>query len=189
VAENINAELILEAAEQNPFLPAFYDDPENAALPAQLHFLFQRIRQAGSLQQTDLFNTTQVADFLIEKDNLFAKATLGNAEYELYRQVYDRLAPRTPVPDLVIYLQAAPEFLLKRILKRGITYEKNINEAYLKKISDAYVDFFYHYDQSPLLIINTENFDLTDGDDNFNLLVEHIGKLTAGKHYFNPRGL
>jgi deoxyadenosine/deoxycytidine kinase len=96
---------------------------------------------------------------------------------------------QSPVPDLVIYLQAKPEILLNRVLERGIEYEKNINAGYLKKISDAYIDFFYHYDASPILIINTENFDLVNNTKNYNLLVQHISKLPPGRHYFNPQGL
>lgn len=189
LAEAFNAELVLESAEQNPFLPGFYENPKLSALPAQLHFLFQRLRQIEALQQADMFRPAQIVDFLIEKDRLFAKITLSDAEYDLYQQVYQRLVPRTPPPDLVIYLQAAPEILLKRILQRGISYEQHIDGDYLKKISDAYVDFFYHYDASPLLIINTENFDLANNADDFSMLIEHIRRLSPGKHYFNPRGL
>ncbi len=189
LAETFNVELLLESAAENPFLPAFYENPRSAALPAQLHFLFQRARQTEALHQTDMFRPAHIADFLIEKDRLFAKVNLSDAEYDLYRQVYERLIPQCPAPDLVIYLQAKPEILLNRVLERGIDYEKNIDAGYLKNISDAYVDFFYHYDASPLLIINTENFDLVNGQENYNLLIEHIRKLPPGRHYFNPQGL
>jgi deoxyadenosine/deoxycytidine kinase len=189
LADTFNVELLLESPAENPFLSAFYENPRSAALPAQLHFLFQRARQIESLRQTDMFRPVQISDFLIEKDRLFAKANLSDAEYDLYRQVYDRMVMQSPVPDLVIYLQAKPEILLNRVLERGIEYEKNINAGYLKKISDAYIDFFYHYDASPILIINTENFDLVNNTKNYNLLVQHISKLPPGRHYFNPQGL
>ena len=187
LAETFNIELLLESASENPFLPAFYENPETAALPTQLYFLFQRVKQVETLCQSDMFKPSQIADFLVDKDKLFAKATLNDAEFDLYQQVYNRLMLTAPVPDLVIYLQAKPEILLARILNRGIDYEKNIDELYLKKISDAYVDFFYHYDSSPLLIINTENFDPVNGSNHYNILLEHINKLPHGRHYFNPK--
>ena len=189
LADTFNIDVMLESATDNPFLPAFYENRRSAALPAQLYFLFQRVRQTESLHQTDMFRPAHIADFLIEKDRLFAKVNLSDAEYDLYRQVYERLIPQCPTPDLVIYLQAKPEILLNRVLERGIEYEKNIDAGYLKNISDAYVDFFYHYDASPLLIINTENFDLANGRENYNLLIEYIRKLPPGRHYFNPQGL
>lgn len=189
LAESFNVDLMLEAPAENPFLSAFYENPRSAALPAQLHFLFQRARQIESLSQTDMFRPVQISDFLIEKDRLFARVNLNDAEYDLYQQVYDRLIQKSPAPDLVIYLQARPEILMNRVLERGIEYEKYITSGYLKKISDAYVDFFYHYDASPLLIINTENFDLVNGEGNYNLLIDHISKLPPGRHYFNPQGL
>jgi deoxyadenosine/deoxycytidine kinase len=189
LAETFNIDVMLESATDNPFLPAFYENRRSAALPAQLYFLFQRARQTEILHQTDMFRPAHIADFLIEKDRLFAKVNLSEAEYDLYYQVYERLIPQCPAPDLVIYLQAKPEILLNRILERGIDYEKNIDAGYLKNISDAYVDFFYHYDASPLLIINTENFDLANGQENYNLLIEYIRKLPPGRHYFNPQGL
>lgn len=189
LAETFNVNLVLETAAGNPFLPEFYKNPAQAALPTQLHFLFQRTRQIESLRQADMFNPARITDFLIEKDRLFARATLSDAEYDLYMQVYNRLMLEPPVPDLVIYLQARPEILLERIHKRGIHYERLIDENYLKKITDAYIEFFYHYTAAPLLIINTENFDLVKGDSNYDILLEHIDRLPPGRHYFNPQEL
>lgn len=186
LAETFNIELMLESSCENPFLPAFYENPGTAALPTQLHFLFQRVKQIETLHQTDMFKPSHIADFLIDKDKLFAKVTLNDDEYDLYQQVYDRLILAAPVPDLVIYLQAGPEILLSRILNRGIDYEKNIDELYLKKISDAYIEFFYHYDSSPLLIVNTENFDPVNNNTNYNILLEYINRPPHGRHYFNP---
>lgn len=187
LAETFNIELVLEPASGNPFLPRFYEDPRATALPTQLYFLFQRAKQIEMLRQKDMFRPGQIADFLIEKDRLFAQVTLANDEYDLYQQVYDRLALETPVPDLVIYLQAPVDVLLKRIFDRGIDYEKRIDENYLKNITNAYVDFFYNYSDAPLLIVNTNDFDLANGTRNYNILLEHIRNLPPGRHYFNPK--
>ena len=186
LAETFRVDILLECATSNPFLPEFYRNPVTAALPTQLHFLFQRLNQVEQLRQADMFHPLKIADFLLDKDKLFAEVTLNEAEYDLYLKIYNNVIINTPVPDLVIYLQANTDILLKRIVKRGIEYERGISEQYLKKINDAYVDFFYHYDSSPLLIINTENFDLVNNTDNYNLLLEHISRLPPGRHYFNP---
>jgi len=186
LAKTFNTELMLELAAENPFLPRFYSDPKSVALPTQLFFLFQRAKQLEALRQTDMFKPVQVSDFLIEKDKLFASVTLDDDELALYHQVYDRLTLDAPVPDLVIYLQAPIDILMQRIVERGHDYERPINRNYLKKISEAYVEFFYHYTTSPLLIVNTNDFDLSNNDRDFNLLLEHIRRLPPGKHYFNP---
>ena len=186
LANTFNTELMLELAAENPFLPRFYSDPKSVALPTQLFFLFQRAKQIESLRQTDMFKPVQVSDFLIEKDKLFASVTLDDDEIALYHQVYDRLTLDAPVPDLVIYLQAPIDILMQRIIERGHDYERPINRSYLKKISDAYVEFFYHYKTAPLLIVNTNDFDLSGNDRGYNLLLEHISRLPPGRHYFNP---
>lgn len=189
LAHSLNTDLMLENALDNPFLPRFYEDPKNAALPTQLHFLFQRIRMIEELRQADLFRPAQVADFLVQKDRLFAEITLNESEFDLYLQVYRRLMPEAPVPDLVIYLQAPLDLLLKRIHERKISFEKRIDEAYLKKISDAYIQFFYHYIDSPMLIINTTEVNLADSDEDYAYLMKYISDLSPGKHYLNPQSL
>ena len=189
LAEALDSELLLELPHENPFLPQFYLNPRSAALATQLHFLFQRARQIQGLRQSDLFRPAQVADFLLEKDLLFARATLTDDELELYHQVYNHMTVESPVPDLVIYLQAPMEVLMRRIYERGIEYEKRINEEYLHRISDAYVRFFYQYESSPLLIVNTADFDLAGGEDNLDLLLKHIRELPPGRHYLNPQQL
>ena len=189
LADTFNTELMLESPADNPFLPGFYEDPQAAALQTQLFFLFQRAKKIAMLRQTDMFKPAQVADFFIEKDRLFAGVTLNNAEFELYQQVYDRITLEAPIPDLVIYLQAPTDVLLKRILGRGIDYEKYIDEKYLQRITNAYIDFFYHYNSAPLLIVNTADFDLVNGSRNYNLLLEYIKKLPPGRNYFNPKEL
>ena len=186
LAKSFQTDLMLEMADENPFLPRFYSDPVNAALPTQLYFLFQRSKQLESLKQTDMFRPIQVSDFLMQKDRLFAELTLSTQELELYDQVYEKLTLDIPQPDLVIYLQAPTDVLIQRIQERGIHHELKISEEYLRKVSDAYIDFFYHYKDSPLLIVNTLDFDLSGDDGSFEELLSHIGGLGQGRHYFNP---
>ncbi len=190
LADALGTDLMLESASENPFLPKFYQDPKSAALPTQLHFLFQRLRQMEALRQTDMFKPSLVSDFLVQKDKLFASITLSDHELDLYNQIYNRLAlDEAPAPDLVIYLQANVDDLQRRVYERGINYERNINEQYLKSVADAYIDFFYNYDQSPLLIVNTADFDLARNTGNFQMLLEYIQDLAPGRHYFNPKEL
>ena len=189
LAATFQTDLMLEMEEENPFLPRFYANHKSVALPTQLYFLFQRARQIEMLKQKDMFKPIQVADFLIEKDKLFAQITLDDDELDLYQQVYARLTLDAPVPDLVIYLQAPVEVLMQRIIERGHEYEKLIEKSYLQQVADAYVDFFYHYSTAPLLIVNTIDFDLVNGIQDYNLLLEQIQYLKSGKHYFNPKEL
>jgi len=189
LAATFNNDLMLERASENPFLPRFYEDPESAALPTQLHFLFQRTRLIQTLKQTDMFKPARISDFLIQKDKLFAQVTLDEDELNLYCQVYNNLIIEAPVPDLIIYLQAPVDVLLGRIYEHGMAYEKKIDADYLQKISDAYIDFFYHYDDSPLLIINAGDFDFANDVSDYNVLLEYISDLSSGRHYFNPQDL
>jgi deoxyadenosine/deoxycytidine kinase len=189
LANTLNTDLMLENPLGNPFLSRFYEDPRNAALPTQLHFLFQRLKMIEVLRQADMFKPAQIADFLIQKDHLFAEVTLNDDEFELYSQVYNRLVVDAPIPDLVIYLQAPVGVLLKRISERGISYEKKINEAYLNKVSEAYINFFYHYNASPILIVNTSELNLVDSVEDYDYLINYIHKLSPGKHYLNPQSL
>lgn len=186
LAATYDSELLLELAAENPFLPKFYEDPRRFALPTQLFFLFQRIEQLKHYRQTDLFTTVQVSDFLIEKDRIFAKVTLEPAELDLYTQVYDKLIPQLPVPDLVIYLQAPVPVLMRRVARRGIDYEQRIEPGYLDRLCAEYVDFFYYYDRSPLLIVNAEEINLADNEAHYQLLIAQIEAGITGKHYFNP---
>jgi len=189
LATTFNTELMLENSLDNPFLPKFYEDPRNGALPTQLYFLFQRLKMIETLRQADMFKPAQISDFLLQKDHLFAEITLDDTEFELYSQVYNRLAPVAPIPDLVIYLQAPVEALLKHINERKLAYEKNIDELYLQRVSDAYIKFFYHYNLSPTLIVNTSDINLMDDDDDYNYLINYIDTLPPGKHYLNPQTL
>lgn len=186
LADSLRAELILENAEENPFLPRFYRDPRNAALPAQLFFLFQRVEQVRGLHQPDLFQGRQVSDFLLDKDRLFAEVVLDEHEFRLYEQIYDTLAPRALAPDLVIYLQAPVKVLQARIAKRAIGYEQSISREYLARLNEAYMSFFHHYDRSPLLIVNAAEINLAEGEAEYRLLLEQISRVKSGRHYFNP---
>ena len=186
IAQLFNYDMLLEQPEENPFLERFYRDPKSTALPTQLFFLFQRANQLQSLRQDDIFEPVRVADFLIEKDQLFARATLDDDELNIYRQGYDKLVINAPRPDLVIYLQAPLDVLLDRIRQRGISAEQYINADYLKALSDAYTEFFHFYDGAPLLIVNAKDLNLAKNRDHFKQLVEYILTIKSGRHYYNP---
>lgn len=186
LAATFGSELLLERAEDNPFLERFYQHPRQAALPTQLSFLLQRVRQLGDLRQGDMFRSRLVSDFLLEKDRLFAQLTLDDDELQLYEQVYDQLAVAAPRPDLVIYLQAPVGVLLERVKKRGIPYERLMESAYLQRLADAYAQFFYHYDGSPLLIVNAAGIDWVENEQDYTSLVEYIRGARSGRHYVNP---
>ncbi len=186
LAGTLEAELVLEQDAQNPFLERFYKNPKSGALPAQLFFLFQRAQQLGGLQQQDLFAPRRVADYLFEKDRLFAGLTLDQAEMALYEQVASRLAVDPPKPDLVVYLQAPVEVLLQRIARRGIGYESSIDAAYLMRLNDAYARFFHEFDQSPLLIVNASNIDPVQNQADYDELVGAIRRMKRGRMYYNP---
>jgi deoxyadenosine/deoxycytidine kinase len=186
LAETFKGQLLLEGADVNPFLERFYQEPRHAALPTQMFFLLQRARQIQSLRQSDLFAPTYVSDFLLDKDPLFARLNLNDDELKLYDMMYQTLALDAPIPDLVIYLQAPVEVLLARVRKRGLPYERYIDAAYLQRVSDAYAEFFYRYDDAPLLIVNASDIDLVQNDQDYRQLVEHIGTIRSGRHYFNP---
>lgn len=186
LANTFNYDTLLEQAEENPFLEKFYQDRSSAALPTQLYFLFQRVRQLQELRQGDIFKTVRIADFLIDKDPLFAQVTLDEHELNLYQKVFDQLAVDAPTPDLVIYLQAPTDTLLERIQRRGKTMEQNISREYLAALNDAYTQFFYYYDQAPLLIVNATEIDLVSCEEDYRNLVEYLLTVKSGKHYYNP---
>jgi deoxyguanosine kinase len=186
LARTFHSELLLEGAEENPFLERFYRNPREAALPTQLYFLFQRARQIQALRQGDIFRPVRVADFLIEKDRLFAGLTLDDEELKLYEQVYDQLTIDAPTPDLVIYLQAPAAVLRDRIRARGIAHEQMIDPEYLQRVVDAYARFFHYYDAAPLLIVNASEIDPVANDPDYEALVERIKGISSGRHYFNP---
>jgi deoxyguanosine kinase len=186
LAEHLNGDTLLEAPEENPFLERFYKEGRTMALPTQLYFLFQRSKQFKALKQGDLFRPRIVADFMVQKDPLFARINLDEEELDLYRQVYDNITLEAPVPDLVIYLQAPVEVLLERIKKRDRPEERTIDADYLRQLCDAYADFFYYYDEAPLLIVNSTGINLAESKEDFQLLLQRIAVTSHGKHYFNP---
>jgi deoxyadenosine/deoxycytidine kinase len=186
LADDFGGDLLLEGAEENPFLERFYRNPRHAALPTQLFFLFQRAQQIQELRQSDLFSPVRVADFMLEKDRLFAELTLDDDELNLYRQVYENITLDAPQPDLVIYLQAPVDVLLNRVQKRGRNYERFIETNYLERLVESYTRFFYHYTATPLLIVNAADIDLVNNTQDYQLLLERLQKTTSGRHYFNP---
>lgn len=185
LADKLRASVLLEEAGDNPFLAKFYQEGKRHALSAQLFFLFQRINQVRDLTQLDMFSQPTVADFMLDKDPLFARLTLDDDEYRLYQQIYGHLQPQAPVPDLVIYLQAPPEVLSERVRKRGIAYERGISEDYLVELSESYARYFYQYEASPLLIVNSANLNFVDRAEDFDLLLERVAAMRGGREFFN----
>ena len=187
LGDTFNYDLLLEKAEENPFLERFYQNPKQHALSTQLFFLFQRMQQIQDLKQRSLFETVRVADFLIEKDRLFAEVTLSNEEMDLYDKVYNHLTLDAPTPDLVIYLQAPIDVLKDRITKRGNINEQYLTLDYLERLNDAYSRFFLDYDSAPLLIINAADIDLEFNENDYESLVTKIMSNPKGKNFINPQ--
>ncbi len=185
LASSLSGEVILEQVDENPFLERFYRSGRSAALPVQLFFLFQRARQMEIFRQSDLFATVRVADFHLDKDRLFAELNLDRQELELYRQISAKLDIESPVPDLVIYLQASVDALLARIARRGIPYERNIDRRYLERLTEAYSRYFHNYDQGPLLIVNASSIDPIHSEVDYAALLQQI-LTTRGRSFFNP---
>lgn len=188
LAQHLNASTLLEKPEENPFLAKFYRDPARYALATQLFFLFQRGNEVRDLAQMDLFRVSTVADYLLDKDTLFARLNLSDEEFALYQQIYHTLQLQAPVPDLVIYLQAEPATLVERVRRRAQAYEQAISDAYLMRLSQSYSDFFYHYAEAPVLMVNSEHLNFADGDEDFALLLQRIEGMRGPREFFS-RGL
>lgn len=186
LAESLSAELVLEEVDANPFLERFYRDGRSAALPAQMFFLFARVRQIEALRQSDLFAATRISDYLFTRDRLFAELNLDPDELRLYDQIVDNLDVEPPVPDLVIYLQASVDALLRRLARRNASYDRYVDRAYLEKLTDAYARFFHTYDEGPLLIVNASAIDPVNNDADYEQLFRQIERTTGGRHFFNP---
>lgn len=186
LAESFNYQTLLEKAEENPFLERFYQNRRQAALATQLFFLFQRAQQLQDLRQTDIFEPVRVADFLIDKDPLFARINLDNDEFQLYEKVFQQLTIDAPKPDLVIYLQAPTNVLLSRIESRGNAIEQQIDKDYLEQLNEVYSDFFLYYDGAPLLIVNASEIDIVNSENDYLQLVDYMLDIRSGRHYFNP---
>lgn len=185
LAEQFGSGLLLEKAEDNPFLANFYQNPRQYALSTQLHFLLQRAQQVQDFRQADMFQGSHVADFMVDKDKLFAELTLDKDEMALYQQIFRHLTFEAPKPELVIYLQAPLGTLRERISRRGIDYEQQIADDYLNRLSELYTRFFFDYDESALLTVNTESVDLINNDDDYQAILEKINNIHSGRHYFN----
>lgn len=188
LAKSFASDLILEQAEENPFLAGFYSNRRQSALPTQLFFLFQRAKQIEQIRQRDLFSPVRIADFLLQKDRLFAELNLDPHEFGLYQQVADTLDLDPPAPDLVVYLQAPAEVLRKRVASRGIPYEQMIEPEYLERLGEAYARFFYDFDAAPLLIVNAASIDPIHRESDYQELLQTILRVKHGRHFFNPAG-
>ncbi len=179
--------LLEEAPRENPFLERFYRHPRQVALATQLHFLFQRATQLQTIRQNDMFEPVRVSDFCMEKDRLFAEMYLDVHELELYNRAWEMQTRDLPQPDLVIYLQAPVDVLKDRIKERGVEAERLIGNGYLKRLNEAYAQFFHYYEASPLLIVNASEIDLAHNEQDYRQLVEEILICRKGRHYFNPK--
>jgi deoxyadenosine/deoxycytidine kinase len=185
LGNRLGATLMLEDPKANPFLPLFYRDMRRHALPAQLFFLFQRVGQLEALKQPDLFEKPTIADFALAKDPLFARLTLDDAEFQLYSRIYEHVKPQAPAPDLVVYLQASVDTLIHRVRRRGAPGEAGIDEDYLRRLSEAYTRYFLAYEESPLLIVNTERLNFVEKPEHLDLLIERIQSMRGGREFFN----
>jgi deoxyadenosine/deoxycytidine kinase len=185
LAERLGAETLLEQPGENPFLARFYKDMARYALPTQLFFLFQRARQLEHLAQPDMFGRATVADFLLDKDPLFARLTLSGEELALYERIYAAIRPQAPAPDLVIYLQAQPETLYERVRRRAAEFERGIGEEYLALLAEGYARFFYQYSAAPVLIVNSENLNFVARDADFELLLSRMRGMKSRREFFS----
>ena len=185
LAFHLGGREMLEAPDANPFLPGFYQDPARYALPAQLHFLLQRVDQVRALGSAEGSGTVTVADFMLDKDPLFAAINLDPHEHALYEGLYRHVKPHAPLPDLVVYLQASPATLLERVRRRRVEYERGLALDYLTRLSSAYASFFHAYTAAPLLIVNSDNLNFVDRDADFELLLQRIRGLKGPREYFS----
>ena len=185
LADHIGADILLEKPQDNPFLERFYQDPQRHAMSTQLFFLFQRINELRDQAQMDLFNTRTVSDYLFEKDALFARLNLSDDEYKLYQNIYQSLAPQPPIPDLVIYLQASTDTLIERVRRRGRNYERSVTDEYLARLGNSYGEYFHHYEDAPLMMVNSENLNFVDNDADFQLLLERLEGMRGPREFFS----
>ncbi|MGH7832682.1 MAG: deoxynucleoside kinase [Candidatus Binatia bacterium] len=188
LAAEFQARTVFERVEDNPFLPKFYEDPKTHAFQNQLFFLLSRYQQQRDLGQQDLFAQNLVSDYLFAKDKIFATLTLSGEELNLYQQIYQLLDPRVPKPDLTIYLQARPEVLYKRIKKRDKSYERSVTLDYLKEVAQAYSEFFFHYEETPLLVVNTSEIDFVASGEQLADLIKEINDMGPGTQHYIPLG-
>ena len=186
LCERLQARLVLEEVEENPFLKDFYRDRERYAFQTQMHFLFSRYQQQRSLRQTELFSERMVSDYLFQKDRIFAGLNLSERELALYEKVVGWLELEVTRPDVVVYLQAATETLMERIAKRGRPFEKDMDRTYIASLNEAYNHFFFHYVEAPLLVVNTNGIDFVNDPDDFQDLLKRIRTHRGGTVYYAP---
>ena len=186
LAREVNGRFLREEVEENPFLTKFYKDMQQYSFQTQMFFLLSRWRQQQELQQQDLFRRVTVSDYLFAKDRLFAYLTLDEEELKLYERLHGLLQEKIQKPDLVIYLQASIEVLLDRVRSRGRPYERAIGKEYLEEVVRAYNYFFFHYTQSPLLVVNTNEVDLARNPSHLKDLVRRMSEIKTGTHYYKP---
>ena len=185
LAERLDARALFEQPELNPFLGRFYQDAERWAMSTQLHFLFQRFDQLGTVAETMDQQQRVVSDFVLDKDPLFAALNLAPDELALYQRVFDAMKPASPPkPDLIIYLQAKPETLVERVRRRGLDTERRITEQYLERVAERYARFFYQYDAAPLFIVDAEVLNPIDHDDDFELLLDRLRNMRSYREFF-----
>lgn len=185
-SEKLRAKLILEAFEDNPFLTDFYEDPESNAFQTQLWFLLQRYQQQQELRQVDMFHNLVVTDYMFVKDRLFAALNLNEKEMSLYDSVAKMMEKNIIHPDLVIFLQADTETLMKNISKRGREFEKNMSEDYIDALNQVYNEYFFRYQETPLIIINTNNIDFVQNPGDLEEMIGYIRQPISGTKFFNP---
>ncbi len=188
LAKSLRARKTFEMVEENPFLSNFYADRVKFAFQTQLFFLLSRFRQQQELWQQDLFAQVTISDYLFAKDRVFAAITLDANELALYEKIYELMGPRVIKPDLVIYLQARGEVLLSRIKKRGRDFERKFDTGYLAQVCHAYNDFFFHYTETPLLVVNTSDIDFVSDPGDLDPLLAAIRRMKKGTQYYNPLG-
>ena len=186
MSKELSARLVLEEFDENPFLPDFYKDPERFAFQTQLFFLLQRYRQQQELRQVDMFQKLLVTDYMFVKDRLFASLNLGEKEMQLYDTVANLLERNIIKPDLVIYLQADTDTLMKNIAQRGREMETDITYEYIDALSQVYTEYFFRYQDTPLVIINTNNIDFVHNEDDLKEVIKYIRQPVSGTKFFNP---
>ena len=186
LAEKIDGQPLLEDTEENPFLVKFYQNPKKYGFQTQIYFMLRRYQRALEINQIGLFKRAIISDYLFEKDRIFARNNLDDNEFWLYEQLYQLLRKRLTPPDLVIFLQASTEILMERIKKRDRKYERTISFRYLDGINRAFNDFFFHYSDSPLLVVNASNIDFVHVPEDFDDLVDRIKKMKMGTQYYIP---
>jgi deoxyguanosine kinase len=188
LGQRMNARTLLEEVEENPFLHEFYEDRERYAFQTQMHFLFSRFQQQRELMQTDLFVERVVSDYLFQKDKIFANLNLSDRELALYEIIVRHLEMEIPRPDVVVYLQANTDTLLRRIRSRGRPFEKEMSRDYLKDLNDAYNTFFFHYTDAPLLVVSTDSIDFVRNSEDLEDLSTRILSHREGTVYYSPMG-